>query len=132
LTIRLIDCGVSVFSSTASQRLIARKIGPFLISAHSSHSRSPSTGGRPKAPCPPRRRHPSWLAKLNCEPWQARRFRIARIEPRLIQQLLDAWPRTSARRHAPERTPKGGLRGPGHRLNDPSRKSRSTNPRHRG
>ena len=38
LTIRLIDCGVSAFSSTASQRSIARKIGPFVMSARSSHS----------------------------------------------------------------------------------------------
>ena len=44
-TIRLIDCGVSAFSSTASQRSMARKIGPLVMSARSSHSRSASTGG---------------------------------------------------------------------------------------
>ena len=68
LTIRLIDCGVSAFSSTASQRSIARKIGPFLMSARSSHSRSASTGGPTRSTLPSSSAslvlvRPSWIAR---------------------------------------------------------------------
>jgi hypothetical protein len=91
LTIRLIDCGVSAFSSTASQRdWPLLDVGPLQPFAQRLDRRADQ-------------KHPALLlgvarlgpAKLDCEARQRGRFRIARIQPhrRPIPQLLDAQPR---------------------------------------
>ena len=134
LTIRLIDC--SAFSSTASQRSIARKIGPFLMSARSSHSFLNRRADQ---------EHPALLvgvaglgpaefglrgAARSVSPCRADQGNCAGGSFLSCSTLSRA---TSLRRGARlTRTPEEGSRDPADRPSDRSRRLRSADPGHPG
>jgi hypothetical protein len=116
LTVRLIDCGVSAFSSPLPSGRSPGRSAPSRCRPAPSIRAAPRPEGRPEAPCPPRRRRPSWSGRagLRGTATQAISARADRAAPAAhpsIARRAAAPLRCAGAR--PTRTPRGGSRGRG-------------------